>query len=524
MKADDEQYYMLLFQPLGDIHTESKNYTESANNIERKPTKDEHFVKNRDGESYKKFKAFFNLAIDKKVDVAITPEYSCPWKVVTELIENDNLPNCGKLWVIGCESIKPKELKEIIEYYRNKENGYNDLTWICEEDKLSSITDKQFLDPLCYIFKTKKLDCSEHTVILVQFKTAYMGSIPFEKQYMLKGDVIYILRNRESGINLFTLICSDSLNIKVNDLIRDRDINYEQLSYLVIHLQLNSDPRNINFSQYRKDCFSKKACNKNIICLNWARDTKLLDKKLNFGGSALYFKPINSASKYRTLHENDIIMNNNHKKGLYYTNWKNYYGDIYFLNYNEYVFYLKIPKASQFMVEPQQQIELEPEMISIYYWDQKFLDALEADDGLNEQIKKLESEWIYSTLINSKLEPLNKERLIALSTGQARSKDWYELRKSKLFHADVREISKRITFWQDPDSDIESKRSLLNLFGELNKCIKDENNFPQSIRKLANNCSISYEIDSEKEETYNYNLYFNKKETDLNIPPQQYPS
>lgn len=518
MKADDVQYYMLLFQPLGDICTGPKNCVESENKIET--TTEDHFVKNKDKESYEKFKAFFDLAIDKKVDVAITPEYSCPWKVFTELIENHNFPDYGKLWVIGCESIKPTELKEIIEYYSDKEKGYNNITWICEEDKLNFNVDREFLDPLCYIFKTKKLDCSEHTVIVVQFKTAYMGSIHFEKQYLLKGDIIYILRNKESGINLFTLICSDSLNIKVDKLIRDRDINYEQLSYLVIHIQLNNDPRNINFSQYRKDCFSKRSSNKNFICLNWARNTKLLGKKLEFGGSALYFKPVNPASKYRDLHDNDIITNNNHKKGLYYTNWKKYYGDIYFLNYNEYVFYLKAPKASQYMVEPQQQIiELEPEMISIYYWKKKFLDCLEVDDGLNEQIKRLGSEWIYSILMNSEIEPLNKERLIALSTGQARSKDWYDLKKSKLFHADVCEINKRITCWQDPDSDFESKRSLLNLFGELSKCVKDENNFPKNIQKLANNCSISYKIDPKNEETYNYNLYFDTTDGDSNIPP-----
>lgn len=518
MKADDVPYYMLLFQPLGDICTGPKNCTELENKIEREITKEEYFVKNKDKESCNKFKAFFDLAIDKEVDIAITPEYSCPWKIVTELIENHKLPSYGKLWVIGCESIKPKELKEIIEDYRDEENG-NNITWICEEDKLNSTMDRQFLDPLCYVFKTKKSDCSEHTVILVQFKTSNMGSIPFEKQYLLKGDIIYIIRNKESGINLFSLICSDSLNFRVDHLIRDRNINYEQLSYLVIHLQLNSDPRNINFSQYRRDCFSRKASNKNIICLNWARNTKLLDKKLNFGGSALYFKPVNPASKYRRLYDNDLIMNNNHKKGLYYANWTKYYGDIHFLNYNEYVFYLKTPKASQFMAEPQQQIELEPEMISIYYWNQKFLESLEADDGLNEQIKKLEPEWIYSTLISSELEPLNKERLIALSTGQARSKEWYDLRRSKLFHADVCEINKRITCWQDPDTDFESKRNLLNLFGELNKCIKDENNFPQNIRKLANNCSISYEVDPKNEETYNYNLYFNKEDHDSYIPP-----
>lgn len=65
-------------------------------------------------------------------------------------------------------------------------------------------------------------------------------------------------------------------------------------------------------------------------------------------------------------------MNDNHKKGLYYNFCEPYRGDIYFFNYSEHVFFLSSPTASQFMLQPQQQISLEPQMISVYHWNRDF--------------------------------------------------------------------------------------------------------------------------------------------------------
>lgn len=58
----------------------------------------------------------------------------------------------------------------------------------------------------------------------------------------------------------------------------------------------------------------------------------------------------------------------------------------------------------------------------------------------------------------------------------------------------------------------------MNLFGELNKYVKDENNFPDGIQNLQNKCFVSYEIDPKNKESYNYNLY-PKKNYKNKIPP-----
>ena len=253
-------YKALLFQPCGTIEV------------------GDYFVRNHEHDlAVKKFKYFFDLANEKNVDIAITPEYSCPWEVIKNLIEGDVLPENKKLWVIGCESIKPHELMKIID-----EN--TQVTWIYENDKVNADIDGKFLCPICYFFKTVKSNDSElHNVIFIQFKTKPMGGTHFEMERLLPGECIYIFRNEGLSINLVTTICSDSLNLEINSI-----LDYIDKPYLLIHPQLNLKPQNINFSKYRMDCFVNDYPGKEFICLNWARNTNLSGDIMKFGGSALY--------------------------------------------------------------------------------------------------------------------------------------------------------------------------------------------------------------------------------------------
>lgn len=49
-----------------------------------------------------KFSDFLSLAADRACDLVLSPEYSFPWEVLSEAIENNTLPNPGKLWILGC--------------------------------------------------------------------------------------------------------------------------------------------------------------------------------------------------------------------------------------------------------------------------------------------------------------------------------------------------------------------------------------------------------------------------------------
>ena len=58
-----------------------------------------------------------------------------------------------------------------------------------------------------------------------------------ERNNLIRGSKIYVLRNDATSINLATFICSDLLDFNE----RDFD-NYIYLPCIFIHLQLNNDP------------------------------------------------------------------------------------------------------------------------------------------------------------------------------------------------------------------------------------------------------------------------------------------
>lgn len=465
-------YKALLFQPCGTIEV------------------GDYFVRNQEHDlAVKKFRSFFDLANKKNVDIAITPEYSCPWEVIKNLIEDDVLPENKKLWVIGCESIKPNELKKIID-----EN--TQVTWIYEDDKVNDDTDGKFLCPICYFLRTEKSNNSGLcNVIFIQFKTTPMGGIPFEMERLLPGNCIYVFRNEGLSINLVTTICSDSLDLKFENI-----PDYFEKSYLLIHPQLNLKPQNANFSKYRKDCYENDYPRKEFICLNWARNSNLNGDIMEFGGSALY-------TKSDKLDLSDEKINHNHEKGLYYTNWESVYGNIYFFNYNEHIFLFENTKTSQLGVPPQSRIGIGPKMMGIYSWSEQnnWYTVQTAVDGFDNLCNNIEGD----ISLLSRLEPVDIERLIALSAGLATIPYWYKPNKNILFYANKEETNNRVTFLQDPDRDIQTKKeNYVNLFVTLNtSIITEERNFPKNIEDLANNCLIQYNPIQTNQDSYNQNLH-----------------
>lgn len=449
----------------------------------------DYFVRNQDHDlAVKKFRCFFELVKEKNVELVITPEYSCPWEVIKNLIDDKDLPENKKLWVIGCESIKPSELKKIID-----ENSQ--ITWIYEESKVNSDMDEKFLCPICYFLRTEKLNDNELCdVIFIQFKTTPMGGIPFEIERLLLGEYIYVFRNKGLSINLVTTICSDSSDLKFEDI-----PDYFEKSYLLIHPQLNPKPRDINFSKYRKDCYDNDYPFKEFICLNWARNSNLNGDIMEFGGSALY-------TKSDKLDLSDKKINENHEKGLYYTNWKTVHGNIYFFNYNEHIFLFENTKTSQLGVPPQCRIGIGPKMMELYSWgEQNWCTVQTAIDGFDDLCNNIGGDL--SSL--SILKPIDKERLIALSTGLATFSEWHKPENNILFHSNYNETNKRVTFLHDPDHVTQSeKENYMNLFGTLStSIITDGNNFPTNIEDLANNCLIQYNPTKTNQDSYNQNLY-----------------
>ena len=288
LDLDGNLYTSLLFQPVDKIEY-SDDYIRIA---------DTELAK-------QKLSSFFELAIESNVELAITPEYSCPWSVIECLIEEDKLPRESKLWVIGCESIHSQELSDII-------NNHDEIIWVYDEERVQEYlaNNHLFFDPVCYLLKTRTHEGNElKTIAIVQFKTQFMGGIVWERDNCIKGRQIYVLENQNLSSKLFTLICSDALhndfNIQAGMPQGPPDFAIDP--YLIIHIQLNHAPFNIDFRRYRGDIYNRDPGNKEVICLNWGRGVKMNDdpNSSNYGGSAIF-------TKSEKLDLGDERINNNH--------------------------------------------------------------------------------------------------------------------------------------------------------------------------------------------------------------------
>src|SRR5262249_45680741 len=113
----------------------------------------------------KKFSAYLRLAAERNCDLVLSPEYSCPWDVLTNAIQSGQLPGIGKLWALGCEAITPQNLQSIKDSIR-------DIVWIHED---IPTTQGNFLDPLCYLLKAMAESGEFVNVAILQFKTLPMA-------------------------------------------------------------------------------------------------------------------------------------------------------------------------------------------------------------------------------------------------------------------------------------------------------------------------------------------------------------
>jgi hypothetical protein len=93
---NERNYTVLLMQPQGDIEVSNGG------------------VRNRDRIlAQAQFRAFLDDARETDADLVVTPEYSMPWATLAGAIQTTVTPTVGKLWAIGCESIRYSELEQL---------------------------------------------------------------------------------------------------------------------------------------------------------------------------------------------------------------------------------------------------------------------------------------------------------------------------------------------------------------------------------------------------------------------------
>jgi hypothetical protein len=476
---DQDLYSVMFMQPLGEVMISDS------------------FVGHSNAESAKiKFKVFLKLALSNNVDLVVTPEYSCPWSVIIDQIENNELPSPGQIWVLGCEGITPASLAKTAATHPN-------VSWIFD-DNIIPAGGKTYLNPAIYVFQTKIGGDTFKTVIAVQFKGQPSSdhSHQFERDSMLLGKTIYILRNDNNSVYLTTLICSDCFGFNTDDL----PPNIYQ-PYLILHLQLNLDPKNIVIRNFREQAYLYNREKQEFMCVNWAQGFKLPNYPASqYGGTGYFLKTPELAFA-------DERINSNHAKGLYYCRSPQTRSHAYFFHYSDVIFYFRTTKASQLMVPGVVQARTGPEMLDVYEWNHEgtgLIGGIRPDDGFRILCGRVQRN-IYP--INSgRLSPINIERLLLLSNGDVDESDgipWYHPTKLRSFRVEENEVLKRITFVENSQKLTRDPLTrdpyyyLLNFDKLKNDILSFPTKFPQNIDDLATDYEIRYPV---ADGLYNYNI------------------
>ena len=417
-----ENYKVVLFQPKGEIDASAAG------------------VKNRDGQSAQtQFAAFLDLAVAREVDLAVTPEYSMPWKVLVTAIKNGISPTSGKLWALGCESISYDALEHLKAELADK------VLVLFEALKADPT---KFVDPLAYVFRAQSVgeDKTEKIVVLVQFKTTPMADNDhLELKHLQRGTRVYQFGNHGSN-RLISFICSDVFGFTDGHAAAVYDRT------LVIHIQLNPKPRETQYRQYREKLLGLSRDETELICLNWASDVSEWagDKKTdwrNISGTAWYLRPDKFDSRDETLCAN-------HKRGLYYTWLKTLRFHSLFFNYKPCIFFLDTSKVAHQAVPAVVSRRRGPQLTATFVWDftnSSWAERASADDGFAAFLAEAGDAKVHVETVSAD-NPLRTERLLALSAGQIGSTDdWHSPGNLDSFAIDASEVIRRMTFCQDTD-------------------------------------------------------------------------
>jgi hypothetical protein len=470
LQADDLTYTAAVLQPQGVV-TATNSGIQNADRVLASA----------------KHSQFVRTIFDLGVDLAIAPEYSCPWEALLQSIDSRTLPAPGQLWVLGCESITPDRMNDLANTNRS-------ARWVIADTEPTG--SKRFLDPLCYILWAENADAGRELVVAVQFKGQPMSDHGHnvERDYMVKGRDRFIIRNDNDSIFLTSLICSDSLNFVYTQL-----PSHNHTPYLILHPQLNRKPRYNAFKEYRRDAYLRNDIQE-FICVNWARGFQLPHGgPSEFGGSAYYLKT-------NALPPQDHRLNEDHQNGLYYTIVPENQSHIFFFNYCEGVFQFRATKASQAAAAMRVlQNRTGPEMIRMFAWDgagQRWSAVPQADDGFGTLCNAVNVHL--APISGGAMTTLDKERLLALCSGsftRSAGASWTSPSRLESFYVKEDEIIGRLTFAQDPDAAAHDRRfRALSDFDRLrNSIINSAANFPPSMDHFAGNCSISYPIDNRHE-------------------------
>lgn len=449
-------------------------------------------------------RAFISKALETEVDLALTPEYCCPWKLVEEVINDDSRqPRPGRLWVIGCESITKTDLAVF-----QKKHTADDVLVYFEQQVMDS--NRSFLDPLVYIFKGKYQGLNK-LIVLVQFKTYHMGvwgGGDVEADNIILGHSVYVLRNSISSVNFLSLICSEAMNFpNAMNAAAMRKLEWNDKPFLIFNPQLNPEPTYSRFCDFRKFVMSTER--KEVISLNWT-STSYIDGK-----------PITRHNSSRSgfwIHSTEVNLANsrvkdNHRLGLYYFSMGPHKHTFIF-NSTVHAIYLRNWSVHITEGMPVQRRRQGPEVIHAYFRND-VKNVLEASiepisDGHMSYFKEVGCTSVFLNTDHACL--LEKEILVCLTSGKIPkrpSANWYEISQLYSWKSDEStECNHRITFVEDHmDQNIIQRTSYLNAIREIEVNVFGKPDiFPPIMHSLRSEKLIVGFTNSSKYENYYFNV------------------
>jgi len=446
-----------------------------------------------------KLRSCFALLKQTGADLGLVPEYCCSFVSLNEiLVDPEKWPVAGKLWAIGMESIKKEELISF-KAALNPE-------FICYFDERVLVHAKNFLDPLVYLFRAAK-DGEEKLVVLVQFKNFHMGvwsGGDIERDNMIPGNEVYVLRNNNTSVHLISVICSEAMNLstEMNQHVQN-ELLWGDMPFLILNPQVNPGPNHPFFLGFRN--FVLSAQRTEVIGLNWNNLSKIGGNQLlssKFSRSGVYTRTPDMNFK------NLARVKENHKRGLYYF----YYSmdrHAFLLNSKAHAFLFNNTAVNINVGVAAQQMRNGPHLLVTYIFDDN--DRLQPVAEVSDcHISYLNAVGCHNSFL---ADPENcvieKELLACISTGEIpdkSSKNWSELNNIwSVKSMNNTEINRRITVAEDMEVESTTIRdkyaSLIEVLGS--EILNNPDYIPESLSDLRSEVlSLGYSkernVDNEK--------------------------
>jgi len=457
-----DNYEALFMQPHGDIVASADG------------------VFNRDKASaLSQFGAFLHAAAERGSNLAVTPEYSLPWKALIDSLKKGETPAQGDLWALGCESVKPAELATIA-------GELADIAAVIHEPVAEGSA--KFLDPLAYVFWATNNAGDAQLLVVIQFKTASMGDPEhFEVNNLERGTCIYQLGGGAEA-RLFGLICSDAFGVT------DAHAAAMYDRALILHIQLNPKPRHAQYRLYRDKLLGYHGDVTELICLNWAAnvcDWSDGEERSwqNFSASAWYLRP-------QQFDCCDKRLRDDHRRGLYYTWLRHLRYHVMFFDPAPRVFALTASKVFHLNVAAPLSYRRGPRLTAAFQWDApggNWVEEPTADDGFQVVIGHAGPARPHIEALCAD-NPLYVERLLALSAGRISStEDWHRIQNVDSCAIDPSEVIQRMTFCKDEDESANRFRcGRLKLCGRLTTVLTSPDNLPAALKDMQHGFKLRW--------------------------------